>query len=63
MFPVIDTNGDGQISVQELASRTEMSMKAFYRQEAATRSKELDTNGDGKVTWEEYTNEAEKSGG
>lgn len=62
VFPVIDTNGDGQISVQELASRTEMSMKAFYRQEAATRSKELDTNGDGKVTWEEYTNEAEKSG-
>lgn len=62
VFPVIDTNGDGQISVQELASRTEMSMKAFYRQEAATRSKELDTNGDGKVTWEEYANEAENSG-
>jgi len=63
VFPQIDTNGNGRISVQELASRTDRSMKAFYKQEADTRMKALDTNKDGKVTWEEYTTGAENRGG
>lgn len=60
---IVDTDGDGRISVQELASRTEKSMKAFYKQEAQTRIKTLDTTKDGKVTWEEYAKVAQSRGG
>ena len=63
MFLLIDSDGNGQISVQELASRTERSMKTFYRQEANTRLMELDKNVDGKVTWEEYIKGANNRGG
>ena len=56
-------NGDGRVSVEELAARTDKSMKAFYKDEANTRLKSLDTNNDGKVSWDEYTESAEKKGG
>lgn len=62
VFLLIDSDGNGQISVQELASRTERSMKTFYRQEANTRLMELDKNVDGKVTWEEYIKGANNRG-
>ena len=63
VIPLIDINGDGQVSVEELAARTDKSMKAFYKDEANTRLKSLDTNNDGKVSWDEYTESAEKKGG
>lgn len=63
VIPLIDINGDGRVSVEELAARTDKSMKAFYKDEANTRLKSLDTNNDGKVSWDEYTDSAEKKGG
>ncbi|KAL9986034.1 hypothetical protein ACROYT_G000091 [Oculina patagonica] len=63
IIPLIDKNGDGKISVQELAAWTDRSMKGFYKQEAESRLKELDTNKDGKVSWEEYVKGAENRGG
>lgn len=63
IIPLIDKNGDGKISVQELAAWTDRSMKGFYKQEAESRLRELDTNKDGKVSWEEYVKGAEKRGG
>lgn len=63
VIPLIDINGDGRVSVEELAARTDKSMKAFYKDEANTRLKSLDTNDDGKVSWDEYTESAEKKGG
>ena len=63
VIPLIDINGDGRVSVEELAARTDKSMKAFYKDEANTRLKSLDTNNDGKVSWDEYTESAEKKGG
>ncbi|XP_073243174.1 calumenin-B-like [Porites lutea] len=62
VIPLIDINGDGRVSVEELAARTDKSMKAFYKDEANTRLKSLDTNDDGKVSWDEYTESAEKKG-
>jgi len=63
VIPLIDKNGDGQISVEELAAWTGRSMKNFYKQEAENRLKTLDTNKDGKVSWEEYIKGAENRGG
>ena len=63
VIPLIDTNGDGVISVQELTSRTDRSMKAFYKQEAEIRLKGLDTNKDGQLTWKEYTKGAKSRAG
>ena len=63
LIPLIDKNGDGKISVGELAAWTDRSMKRFYKQEAETRLKALDTNKDGKVSWEEYVKGAENRGG
>ena len=63
VIPLIDKNGDGKITVQELAAWTDRSMKGFYKQEAESRLKPLDTNKDGKVSWEEYVKGAENRGG
>lgn len=63
VIPLIDKNGDGKITVQELAAWTGRSMKNFYKQEAENRLKTLDTNKDGKVSWEEYVKDAENRGG
>ena len=63
VIPLIDKNGDGKISAQELSAWTHRSMRAFYRQEADSRLRTLDSNKDGKISWEEYAKGAENRAG
>ncbi|MDX6741295.1 EF-hand domain-containing protein [Actinocorallia sp. A-T 12471] len=54
LFPVVDTNGDGQISRQELARLYERNGTPITEEESDAIFGKADSDGDGLISLEEF---------